>query len=279
MILAIWLRLDRMKQKKIRVNHPCSERTTYEPDLLINAAAYTAVDNAESEPELAFSINETAIALLADACAMRGIPMLHISTDYVFDGAKDSPYVETDTVNPIGVYAKSKEAGERELRQRLEQHIIFRTSWVFGIEGNNFVKTIVRLAKYRDRVNVVEDQIGGPTSARAIASALLTITNKLRDGSGLTWGTYHYSQKPYVSWYRFSKDIIDCAADTGLIDHEVNVVPIQSRDFPTSVARPQNSRLASSKIQESFGIKGNDWRRDLNTVLLSLKTRSPFALK
>lgn len=134
----------------------------YQPELLINAAAYTAVDKAESEAELAFEINETATALVADACAAANIPMLHISTHYVFDGSKGGLYTEDDPVNPLAVYAKSKEAGERALRTRVKRHIILRTSWVFGEEGNNFVKTIVRLAGNHDRLTVVADQFGGP---------------------------------------------------------------------------------------------------------------------
>ena len=143
--------------------------TKYAPDLLINAAAYTAVDNAEEEPDLAFEINESATVLLASACKQRGIPMFHISTDYVFDGQKKGLYLENDEVNPMGVYAKSKEAGERALRKELERHIILRTSWVFGIQGNNFVKTMVRLAGERSRLTVVDDEFGGPCSDRGIA--------------------------------------------------------------------------------------------------------------
>ena len=242
----------------------------YEPDLLINAAAYTAVDKAESEPELAYAINETATALLADACAERGIPMLHISTDYVFDGTKDSPYVETDAVNPIAVYAKSKEAGERALRERLERHIILRTSWVFGVQGNNFVKTMVRLAKDRDRLTVVADQFGGPSSARGIAEALLTIAAQYQSGSSIAWGTYHYCQKPYVSWHQFAEAIVARAIEKGLVDHAVELVPIPSSEFPTPVLRPKNSRLCTDKICKSLCVNQSDWDSDLDIVLENL---------
>ena len=240
----------------------------YEPDLLINAAAYTAVDKAESEPELAYAINETATALLADACAERGIPMLHISTDYVFDGTKDSPYVETDLVNPITIYAKSKEAGERALRERLEQHIILRTSWVFSIQGNNFVKTMVRLAKDRDRLTVVSDQFGGPSSARGIAEALLTIAAHYESGSSIAWGIYHYCQKPYVSWHQFAESIVACAIEIGLVDHEVEVAPIPSSEFPTPVVRPKNTRLNTTKFTQAFGIETSNWNEDLVANLI-----------
>jgi dTDP-4-dehydrorhamnose reductase len=243
----------------------------YEPDLLINAAAYTAVDKAESESELAYAINETATALLADACAERGIPMLHISTDYVFDGTKNSPYVESDPVNPISVYAKSKEAGERALRERLERHIILRTSWVFGVQGNNFVKTMVRLAKDRDRLTVVADQFGGPSSARGIAEVLLTIAALYKSGSSIAWGTYHYCQKPYVSWHQFAEALVARAIEIGLVDHNVEVAPIPSSEFPTPAVRPENSKLNTNAIANSFGTVNSDWAADVDKVLTSIK--------
>lgn len=242
----------------------------YEPDLLINAAAYTAVDKAEFEAELAYAINETATALLADACAERDIPMLHISTDYVFDGVKDSPYVETDPVNPIAVYARSKVAGESALRARQERHIILRTSWVFGLQGHNFVKAMVRLAKQSDFLTVVADQFGGPSSARSIAVVLLTIAAQYQSGSSIAWGTYHYCQKPYVSRHQFAEAIISRAIAMGLIDHEVEVVPISSSEFPGSVIRPANSKLACRKLEERFGISESKWAPDVSAVLETL---------
>lgn len=239
----------------------------YEPGLLINAAAYTAVNKAESEPKLAYAINESATALLADACAKRDIPMLHISTDYVFDGTKDSPYVETDQVNPIAVYAKSKAAGERALHERLERHITMRTSWVFGLQGNNFVKTMVRLAKDRDRLVVVADQFGGPSSARGIAATLLTMAAQYQSGSLVDWGTYHYCQKPYVSWHQFAEAIIARAIQIGLVDHEVEVAPIPSSEWPTPVVRPVNSRLETAQIERVFGINPEGWGSDVDQVV------------
>lgn len=245
----------------------------YKPDLLINAAAYTAVDKAELEPVLAYAINETATAYLADACRERGIPMLHISTDYVFDGAKESPYVESDPVNPISVYAKSKEAGERVLREKLQQHIILRTSWVYGIQGNNFVKTIVRLAKDRNSLKVVADQFGGPSSARGIALALLKIAAQYQSGSSVDWGTYHFCQKPYVSWHEFAVRIVERGRYIGLIDDKVEVIPISSSDFPTSVVRPNNSRLATENIMESFKLESIIWYDELDLVLETLNEK------
>lgn len=243
----------------------------YKPGILINAAAYTAVDKAESESELAYTINETATALLADACTVANIPMLHISTDYVFDGSKEGLYTEADPVNPLAVYAKSKEAGERALRERVERHIILRTSWVFGVQGNNFVKTMVRLAKDRDRLTVVADQSGGPSSARGIASVLLAIAVQYETEGDVAWGTYHYCQKPYVSWYQFAQVIIERATNMGLVDYPVEVDPIQSSEFPTPVTRPLNSRLDVSKYESYFKQLTTDWGDDLNRVLENLK--------
>ena len=239
----------------------------YQPELLINAAAYTAVDKAESEAELAYGINETATALLADACAAANIPMLHISTDYVFDGFKEGLYTEEDPVNPLAVYAKSKEAGERALRERVERHIILRTSWVFGIQGNNFVKTMVRLAKDCDRLTVVADQFGGPSSARGIADALLTIAAHYEKAGTVAWGTYHYCQRPYVSWHQFAQAIIERATEIGILDHDVAVIPITSSEFVTRVTRPTNSRLNIGKFEALFSVNTTMWEDDMRLVI------------
>ena len=243
----------------------------YQPELLINAAAYTAVDKAESEAELAYAINETATALLADACAVANIPMLHISTDYVFDGSKEGLYTEDDPVNPLAVYAKSKEAGESALRARVERHIILRTSWVFGVQGNNFVKTMVRLAKDRDRLTVVADQFGGPSSARGIAEVLLTIASQYEKTGTVAWGTYHHCQKPYVSWHQFAQAIIERATEMCLVDHPVEVAPIPSSEFPTPVTRPANSRLDTTALRLAFAIEDSDWGPEVDRILESLR--------
>ena len=239
----------------------------YRPAVLINAAAYTDVCKAEVEAELAYAINETATALLADACAAANIPMLHISTDYVFDGSKEGLYTEDDPVSPLAVYAKSKEAGERALRERVERHIILRTSWVFGVQGNNFVKTMVRLAKDRNRLTVVADQFGGPTSACSIAKALLAIAADYKKSKTAAWGTYHYCQKPYVSWHQFAQVIIEHATEMGLVDHPVEVVPIPSSEFSTQVNRPVNSKLDTVKVESVFGITADSWVEYVDYVL------------
>jgi dTDP-4-dehydrorhamnose reductase len=239
----------------------------YSPDILINAAAYTAVDKAESEPELAFAINEYAPALLAKVCAMQCIPLLHISTDYVFDGEQSSPYTEQDAVHPIGVYARSKEAGERAVRESLRKHIILRTSWVFSPEGACFPNTILRLAKERSSLSVVSDQRGGPTSARSIALCLLQIAKRYETEGDLPWGTYHFSQTPYVSWFEFATQIVGQAKTAGLLSSDCEVKPCGSEQYPTPVKRPANSCLQIAKIQANFRIEESRWEDDLKQLI------------
>ena len=239
----------------------------YHPELLINAAAYTAVDKAESEPELAYAINAKGVGLLAEACANSNIPMLHISTDYVFDGTKATPYTEMDQVNPLSVYGKSKEAGERILREKLNQHIILRTSWVFGKQGNNFVKTILRLSKEREEIRIVSDQYGGPTSAETIAEILIDIALHPRIDLKNKWGTYHFCQHPYLSWYEFAKAIIGKVKTLKYQDKISNIKPISSKEYKATATRPRNSRLDTSKINNTFKINKNNWDNSLDELL------------
>lgn len=243
----------------------------YKPGVLINAAAYTAVDRAETEPDLVFAINETGVKLLADACAVANIPMLHISTDYVFDGLKKGFYDECDPVKPGAVYGRSKEAGECALRKRLEHHIILRTSWVFGDQGNSFVKTIVRLAQSQDCIRVVDDEIGGPSSAKSIAKALVGLAGRYQTQDQIPWGTYHFCQKPYVSRYQFAKKIIKHSAELGLLDRKVEIKAISSSDFNSIVARPPNTKLLTKKYERYTLQVKNDWQEDLIEVLRSFK--------
>ena len=267
------LDLIALGRSELDITNAASISTAFErhhPELLINAAAYTDVDNAETESEFAYAINETATGLLADACAAAKIPMMHISTDYVFDGSKEGLYNETDSVNPLAVYAKSKEAGERVLRERVERHIILRTSWVFGVQGNNFVKTMARLARERDRLTVVADQFGGPSSARGIASVLLAIAAQFEKEGDVEWGTYHYCQKPYVSWYQFAQIIIERATEMGLVSHQIELAPIPSSEFPTPVTRPANSRLDTTKLEACIDIPQRSWIEDLQLILKSV---------
>jgi dTDP-4-dehydrorhamnose reductase len=238
-----------------------------QPEIVINAAAYTAVDRAESEPELAYGVNRDGATYLAQACAAHHIPLLHLSTDYLFDGNKKGPYSETDLPNPTGVYGKSKLAGDRAIESILPQHLILRVSWVFGANGHNFVKTMLRLAKERDTLKVVADQHGGPTWAGAIATTLLDIVKRLDDGKEISWGTYHYSGQPATTWYRFAETIFALAEKMGMIDKQPRVEPITTADYPTPAQRPLNSLFDCQKIVQDLGIPLSDWRIGLNDVL------------
>jgi len=244
------------------------------PDLVINAAAYTAVDKAESDSAQAYAINELGPKLLANACKRLDIPLLHISTDYVFDGLSMAPYEESDLPNPQSVYGRSKLMGEIAVSNILSKHIILRTSWVFGMQGNNFVKTIVHLAKERDRLTVVADQFGGPTSAQAIARTLLKIAVEYENTGAVVWGTYHFCQKPYVSWHQFAEVIIERAIELGLVGHKIEVEPIPSSSFPTPVKRPTSSRLNTTKLESYFGIPNENWIEGLNQVLKNIAKKN-----
>ncbi len=228
------------------------------PDLLINAAAYTAVDKAEQDRERCFRVNRDASGLLADACARAGIPLFHLSTDYVFGGALDRAYRETDPPDPINTYGRSKWEGEQRVRERLEQHLILRIAWVFGPHGNNFVKTIARLAREHDELNIVADQLGSPTPASAIATTLLELASRLAGDGDLAWGTYHYAGAPDCSWHEFARRIVE-----RLEGSAVKLHPIDTATYPTPAARAANTRLDCSRIKETFGIERPDWQSAL----------------
>lgn len=227
----------------------------HQPDIVINPAANTNVDGAEDDQETTFSVNAIAVGELAIACQQADIPLLHVSTDYVFDGTKDTPYTEDDPINPINVYGKSKAEGERLVREVLNAHIILRTSWVFSANGKNFVTTMRRLGKKRDEIKVVHDQRGGPTSANCIASVLMTIASQYLQGEEISWGTYHYAGSPVVSWYEFAGAIF--AAEDEV--HRPKLIPCASTEYPTKTARPSNSNLVCSRIYQNFGITNCHW--------------------
>lgn len=243
------------------------------PDIIVNASAYTAVDKAESQGDLAFLINGAAVEELALFCRKRRSILIHISTDYVFDGLSDRPYVESDQVAPSGVYGSSKLAGERAIDEILDEYIILRTSWVFGAGGSNFVKTMLRLAKGKEELGVVADQTGGPTSARAIAASIGEIICQIAAEPKLDqrWGTYHYSGFPYVSWAEFAREIFEQATSRGLTSVPPKVSDISTADYPTPAVRPANSRLDCSKLKSTFGIEPDDWKRSLGLMLDELK--------
>jgi dTDP-4-dehydrorhamnose reductase len=242
---------------------------------VINAAAYTAVDKAESEVDAAMAINRDGPANLATATAELGLPLLHISTDYVFDGSRTGAYRETDPVGPTGVYGASKLAGEEAVRAANPRHVILRTSWVYAASTGNFVATMLRLAGDRPELRVVGDQRGGPTEASAIAEALLTMAAKLVEGEagkGESWGTYHFSGGPATTWHGFATEIIARAAPR--LAQVPVVTAIRTADYPTPARRPANSELDCSKIERQFGIRQPDWQATLGAVVEALQTTS-----
>ena len=237
----------------------------YKPSVIINAAAYTAVDKAESEVELANAINNLGPKNLAKAAAQVNAAIIHISTDYVFAGNKDSLYTEADEVNPQGVYGQTKLAGEQSVAQECDAHIILRTAWVFSEYGNNFVKTMLRLAQTRNTLGVVGDQFGGPTYAGDIAKAIVSIAQQLQQGS-TKFGVYNYSGYPHVSWQEFASEIFEKAFAKNLIQSPVTVNSILTADYPTPAKRPANSKLDCSKITTDFFIQPSDWKAALNNI-------------
>ena len=242
--------------------------------VLVNAAAYTAVDKAESEAEAAYAINRDAVGAMARACRQAGIPLLHLSTDYVFDGGKAGPYVETDTPNPSGVYGRSKLEGEEALRAELPEHLILRVSWVFGAHGNNFVRTMLRLGSQRPGLRVVADQAGAPTHAGAIADTLLALAARHQAGQALPWGTYHYTGAPVSSWHAFAVEIFRQARELGLLEREPAVHAITTADYPTPARRPANSALDNSLARARLGLASPDWRAGLREVLTTWKNEA-----
>ena len=242
-----------------------------QPQLIINTAAYTAVDQAESNNQQAYAVNQYGAANLAKAAEVLDCPLLHLSTDYVFSGEHTHPYTEQDTTAPCNIYGSSKWLGEQAVRELCPQHIILRTSWVFGMYGNNFVKTMLRLAQDRDALSIVSDQVGGPTSARSIAQLLWQIAEQYRSTGDCLWGTYHFSGAPACSWYDFAHEIFKQAAELKLIQHSPALTPINSSDYPTPAKRPAYSVLDNSKIQQQLNICPSDWKSELQLMLHSLK--------
>jgi dTDP-4-dehydrorhamnose reductase len=232
-------------------------------DLIINCAAYTAVDSAEDEVERAFQINQHGVGALADACLKYKMKLIHISTDYVFDGTKNTPYIELDEPNPTGVYGESKLQGENEIKKRDIQAIIIRTSWVYSSFGANFVKTMLRLTQERTNLSVVFDQIGTPTSAKDLANVCLQIASNLSSWKkGCT--TYHYSNEGVTSWYDFACEI------NSYSNHGCKIQPIESSEYPTKAKRPYYSVLNKKSIKNDFEILIPHWKKSLTDVLKKL---------
>ena len=231
--------------------------------IVINAAAYTAVDLAEDEADLAYAVNCEGVKNLALACDLLNLPLIHLSTDYVFSGNKKSPYTEDEQPNPQSVYGASKLAGEKILQQILPHSIILRVSWVFGKYGKNFVKTILRLARERTELNIVNDQIGNPTAAADIARVILILCQRIAKNEA-KWGIYHYCGAETVSWYDFSKEIIAVAQSESLMIQEVT--PIVTSAYPTKAIRPMSSSLNCDKVGRDFGIEQHSWKGYLKKV-------------
>ncbi len=245
-----------------------------QPDLVINAAAYTAVDKAEDEADLAHLINAGFVQQLAFYCAQKQIPLIHLSTDYVFDGVKTGSYCEIDRPNPQGIYAQSKCAGEQAIISQLKEHIILRVSWVFGVYGNNFVKTILNLASSKEELKIVADQWGRPTPARDIARVLLKIVEKINQSAFRDWGIYHYAGEDITNWYEFSRVFIDMAREKGIHLTVTQLTPIKSEEYITKAVRPKNSVLDTTKIEEKLNISCHNWQDYLPEVIDSFINKS-----
>jgi dTDP-4-dehydrorhamnose reductase len=253
-------RLDLSQPESIR-----QAMAEIKPDFVVNAGAYTAVDKAESEPELANAVNGIAPGIFAEECERIGATLIHISTDYVFDGSQGSPYLETDSTNPLGTYGKSKLMGEEAIRQAGNRHIIVRTAWVYGNGGKgNFVKTMLRLGKEREEIRVVADQIGSPTWTGDLAGAIAQIIPQIKPE---VFGTYQYTNSGVCSWYDFAIAIFEEAEKLGFPLKVQRVVPITTSEYPTPAKRPAFSVLSSVKISAILGTYPPHWRQGLRQML------------
>jgi dTDP-4-dehydrorhamnose reductase len=238
-------------------------------DVVVNCGAYTAVDLAESEPDRAFAVNRDGPAALADACAARGLALVHFSTDYVFDGTKERPYVESDPVAPLSVYGRSKDEGERAIRRRHHRHVVLRTSWVYAAHGKNFVRTMLRLGAEKPELRVVDDQRGAPTSAADLAQTALHVAEKLVAGRNERvlppYGTYHCTAEGETTWCAFAEEIF--AAAGARLPRRPRVVPIPTSAYPTPAVRPRRSVLDNARLVAAFAPPRRDWRAGLRDVL------------
>ncbi len=243
------------------------------PSVVINAAAYTDVDKAETESDMAYAVNRDGPAYLARYCSDHGVALIHISTDYVFDGTKGRPYRENDPISPLGVYGQSKAQGEALIRSTLKNHIIVRTSWLYSVYGNNFVKTILKLIQERPNLQVVADQFGSPTSASDLAEALLIIVTKIATGGNFDWGTYHYCGKGITTWHGLAEKIIQLAQSYGTLPIK-QVAPITTAEWPTPAKRPPYSALDCSLLKSQFGIAPRPWQESLKHTIGRLNSEN-----
>ena len=242
---------------------------TIKPDLVINAAAYTAVDKAETEKDLAFAVNQLGPRYLAQACSKLDIPIIHLSTDYVFDGTKGTPYTPEDKPNPINVYGESKLAGEQEVQKYCDKYIIFRTSWVFGIHGSNFVKTMIRFAADGHSPKVVSDQKGSPTSAKSIANVLLPTIDRIGAKKWECFGIQNLAGCPVTSWYELALKIFDFAKRLGA-SSDLEVYPVLSKDYPSEASRPKYTALEINPLFKKFLNVHTEWEPEINRTVEQL---------
>lgn len=241
-----------------------------QPDLVVNAAAYTQVERAEDEPEPAMAVNGAGAGNVAAACAEWGCRLIHLSTDYVFDGRRSRPYREEDATAPLNVYGRSKLEGERAVRAALDRHLILRVSWVFSATGANFVRTMLGLA-HLEEVRVVNDQRGTPCAAGSIAGAVWSIARKL--GEAGRFGTYHFATAPPTTWHEFAKAVFACRREADPAGPTPEVVAIPTGERATRAERPLNSLLDGSKLAADYGVAAPDWRDDLVSVVCQLMRR------
>ena len=240
---------------------------SFKPDLVINAAAYTAVDKAESDSEAAYLVNQKGAENLALACKEFGAKLIHISTDFVFDATKNTPYQPEDKTNPLGVYGASKLAGEQAVVEILDGNAsIIRTAWVYSTHGNNFVKTMLRLMAEKDQLGVVADQVGTPTNANNLAKAIWLLSENQSFGK-----IYHWTDLGTASWYDFAIAIQELGIETGLLDKQIPITPIKASQYPTPAKRPAYSVLDTSLLREDLNISGSHWREALKNMINELK--------
>jgi dTDP-4-dehydrorhamnose reductase len=277
---AVWpagFHVDFLDRGRLDLTRPAEARAIViaaRPDIVVDAAAYTAVDAAESDREMAFAVNRDGPAALADACCEIGAGLIHYSTDYVFDGTKTGAYVDDDPINPLSVYGASKAEGETAIRARLDRHVILRTSWVYSPVGRNFVKTMLRLGVERDKLGIVDDQVGSPTAAADIAAATVGICTELAAGRESGFGTFHFCGGGVTSWHGFAQEIFAGAANRGLRTPHI-VEPIATEAYPTPAPRPRNSALDCGKIARVYGIAAPPWQAALSACLDELTSALP----
>lgn len=255
------IELFALNRQQLDITKPEAIKQTllsYQPDVVINCAAYTAVEQAEQDTDNCFLINAKAAAFLAEECHNAGILLIHFSTDYVFDGKKTEPYTEHDAPNPLNIYGKSKLAGELLIQQTCEKYLILRTSWLFSEYGHNFYLTMQKLAQQQQTIKVVNDQIGGPTYAGNLASVVMKLLQQYQQHGSLVYGLYHYCDQPYVSWYQFA-----CAIFT---EKPVSILPVSATQYPSSVARPQNSRLCIDKLKSQLSLGAKSWQHSIQQL-------------